>query len=123
MSFFISWELQMEDMFIRSCTIVRVVDGDTVDIKIDLGFDITYDLRVRVYGMDTPERGQVGFKEASDRLKQLLPVGSKAIVQTFKDKKEKYGRYLANIKTDAFLNISDQMIAEGLAKPYFGGAK
>lgn len=112
------------DQFVRSVTILGIVDGDTIDVNADLGFDVNQKLRVRLFGIDTPERGHAGYKEATARLAELLPVGSSAVMRTVKDKKEKYGRYLAVIMTDACPEgVSLTMITEGFGKPYYGGTK
>ena len=103
----------------------NVVDGDTVDLEIDLGFDITVRDRFRLYGIDTPEKNSpVQYERqraiaASLRLADLC-LGKRVEVQTFK--RDKYGRYLAKIFIDSVC-INDAMIAEGYAVAYFGGAK
>lgn len=113
----------MEDQYVRKATVLGVVDGDTLDVSLDLGFDIGYKLRVRLYGIDTPERGKPGAAEATAWLKDKLPVGKQVTLQTVKDKKEKYGRYLATVLSDSNISINDQLVAAHLAVPYFGGAK
>ena len=108
------------------CRVLRVVDGDTVDLVVDLGFDVALQLRVRLFGVDTPERGQPGWKEATDFVSSwvasaLTPVFT---VRTFKDKKEKYGRYLASVSHESRQEtLSEALVAAGLAKEYFGGAR
>ena len=130
-------------MYQYQAEIQRVVDGDTYVIDIDLGLTVwVRNECVRLYGVDTPEIYGVKKdseeyllgKASSDFAKLLVQPGTKAIVETIKDKKEKYGRYLAviylqvpeevlegheNIRSIGnFYCLNDLMIAKGLAKPY-----
>ncbi len=131
-------------MYQYQVEIQRVVDGDTYDIDIDLGLSVWIrNERVRLYGVDTPE--VYGVKRdseeyllgvaASDFAKSLIRKGTLAVVETIKDSKGKYGRYLAvlyirvpeellaghdNIRAIAdFYCLNDLLVAKGLAKPYF----
>jgi micrococcal nuclease len=99
--------------------VLNVVDGDTIDVSVDLGLQIYSLQRIRLYGIDTPERGQPGFLEASDRLKYLI-LDKNVIIKTYKV--SKYGQYLGEIMFDE-MNINEMMITEGHAKKYFGGTK
>ena len=113
-------------------TVVKVVDGDTVDVDIDLGFGICLkDERVRVMGIDTPESRTSDKVEkvfglaAKDRLKELLESG--AVLVTTEDKhgedmKGKFGRILGDFELDG-KRITDIMIEEGHCVAYFGGSK
>lgn len=92
----------------------NVVDGDTVDLVIDVGFKMTTYQRVRLLGIDTPERGQVGFAEAKNYVERRL-LDKNVIVETYKS--DAFGRYLANIIVDG-VNINDDLITLGLAIPY-----
>jgi endonuclease YncB( thermonuclease family) len=111
---------------------VNVVDGDTVDILIDRGFRETRLERVRLYGVDTPERGQPGFREAGTALATMLfditltdakPYPLVATTIKPNDPHDKYGRWLAKIATPTILNVADELIRLGLGVPYFGGSK
>lgn len=91
-------------MFIYNAELLNVVDGDTVDLKVDLGFDIFTQMRFRLFGVDTPEirTKDLEEKEWGLRAKEFVVQtfaenGNKCIVNTQKDAKEKYGRYLATI--------------------------
>jgi micrococcal nuclease len=91
-------------MFTYKAELLRVVDGDTVDLKVDLGFDIFIHMRFRLFGVDTPEIRTKDLKEKEWGLRAKEFVvqtfaenGNKCIVNTQKDAKEKYGRYLATI--------------------------
>ena len=79
----------------------RVVDGDTVDFIVDLGFKISFKIRTRLAGVNTPERGKTDFKKATVMLENLLLAHADEdgynIIQTDKDKTGKYGRWLVII--------------------------
>ena len=121
-------------MYEYKCKILRVVDGDTVDIDIDLGFGIwMHKERVRMMGIDTPEsrtrdKVEKAFGLASKaRLKELLPVGSIQVLKTEidksgEDKKGKFGRILGDFIVDD-RRATDILIEEGHAVAYFGGSK
>ena len=94
------------------CT--NVVDGDTIDVLIDVGFDFRTDQRLRLYGIDTPERGRPGFLEAKIWIQKRL-AGKTLQVITYK--KDSFGRWLALVYADGE-NVNDQLVAEGLAVPY-----
>ena len=106
--------------------IVRVVDGDTVDALVDLGFDMHSKQRVRLYGINTPEcrtrdlvEKAAGLK-AKERLKCLLRDNkNRCIVETRLDKKGKYGRVLGVLHIDK-TNLNKTLVAEGHAKRYYG---
>ena len=106
----------------------RVVDGDTVDITLDLGFDILYNNRIRLLGIDTPESRTRDLEEkklglaAKDRVKELCPVGSTVTVKTTKDGRGKFGRILGEIYVGD-VNVNQLLIEEGHAVEYFGGKK
>lgn len=109
-----------KDQYIFNATVVHVVDGDTVDVVVDLGFQISYDVRLRLYGIDTPELRSSDAQERADaqvakrRVAELL-LDRKVTLETFKT--DKYGRYLSVIYLDN-ANINEQLLTEGLAVPY-----
>jgi len=127
----------MEPNYIYRCTVTRVVDGDTVDADIDLGFNLFTKDRIRLMGMDTPESRTRNLKEKSlglaskARLKELLkaaaPIkgkrGKKSVfLQTSKQGKGKFGRILGALWVNGE-NLNEVLIAENHARPYFGGSK
>ena len=101
----------------------RVVDGDTIDLEIDLGFGIYTKIRVRLKDIDTPElfRAKTPMeKEQGRKAKRFVEkkiLGKTVIVFTFKDKKGKYGRYVANILYNN--GEGDCFLAEELKKAGF----
>ena len=118
-------------------TVIKVVDGDTVDVDIDLGFGVCLkDERVRIMGIDTPEsrtRDKVEdlFGEAAKaRLKELMKHGGKLITTEDKkgeDMKGKFGRILGDFYVERHEGkkerVTDILIEEGHAVAYFGGSK
>ena len=90
-------------MYEYKAVVNRVVDGDTLDLNVDLGFKIMYKIRVRLYGIDTPEIFHPSCdaerdhgREAKEFVKSKV-LGKEVILRTMKDKTGKYGRYLADI--------------------------
>ena len=117
-------------MYEYSATIRRWVDGDTVDVTLDLGFDILYNNRIRLYGINTPESRTRDLEEkerglaAKDRVKELCPVGSSVTLKTTKDGRGKFGRILGEIFVPgAVQSINQLLVEEGHAVEYFGGSK
>ena len=114
-------------MYEYRCKIKKVVDGDTVDIDIDLGFDIVLtDQRVRLYGIDTPESRTRDKTEkvyglaAKKFLKEAL--GKDGTLKTHKDAKGKFGRILGDLVADG-KNINQLMISKHMAVRYIGQSK
>lgn len=106
-------------MFQYSAKVYNVVDGDTVDCLVDLGFKVYSKQRIRLANINTPERGQPGYKEAKVRLEQL--VLDKEIVLTT-TKQSKWGYFLGELVVNGF-NANNMLLAEGLAVEYHGGTK
>ena len=121
-------------MYEYKALINRVIDGDTVDIDIDLGFGIWMkDERIRVMGIDTPELRTSDKLEkvfglaAKDRLKELIPEGSVQILKTEIDKdgedaKGKFGRILGDFIVEGY-RITEILVDEGHAVEYHGQSK
>jgi micrococcal nuclease len=116
-------------MYEYSCKVERVVDGDTIDVVLDLGFDILYKSRVRLYGIDTPESRTRNLDEkargkmAAAFLKDAINNGKKVVIQTkLKDSRGKFGRVLGDVVVDG-ININQSMIDNYHAAAYFGQSK
>ena len=113
-------------MFEYFCKVTRVVDGDTIDVNIDLGFQIWHRGRVRMAGIDSPESRTRNKAEkvlglaSKARLKELLK-GEKVSIKCTKEK-GKFGRILADVIVND-LSINQQLIDEGYAREYQGGKK
>ena len=111
--------------------VLKVVDGDTIDVIIDLGFDVSFTSRVRLAGIDTPEsrttdaREKILGLEVKDYLKKALDGATDIVIRTEKaDSSEKYGRILGwlfvNRQTDS---LNTELVNKGYAWSYDGGTK
>jgi len=112
-----------------SAEVTRVVDGDTVDAFVDLGFDMHSKQRVRLYGINTPEvrtRDKVEKKAglaAMARLQEMLRESkNKCVIKTRLDRKGKYGRVLGVLYVDE-CDLNTKLVKEGHAKRYYGGTR
>ena len=125
-------------MYEYRCKILRVVDGDTVDVDIDLGFGVwLHKERIRLYGIDTPESRTRDLEEkrygnmAKELVKSYMPVGSMQTLITEKDKSGKYGRILGKFKVldirpdrkNTSMILNDFMIEKHYAVAYHGQSK
>jgi len=116
------------DFSYRVNKVTKVVDGDTIDVVIDLGFDIMYKSRVRLFGIDTPEsrtRDKVEKKYgllSKKFLQENLKKG-KIVIKTHKDSETgKFGRILGEIFVNG-ININMLMCSKGHAVEYYGQSK
>lgn len=100
--------------------VTNVVDGDTVDLVVDLGFKIQTKQRVRLARIDTPERAQPGYAAARDFVKESI-LGKPVTIKT--EKVSKWGYYLAEVTLDDGKNLNDTLVQAQLAKYYDGGEK
>ena len=119
----------------RVVSIDRVVDGDTIDVSIDLGFDLIKKERVRIAGIDTPEKRTRDLEEKElgihatnwlkDKLTETIKGDEELIIRTeLKGGVGKYGRLLGWLYIgDADVSLNEQMITEGYAWAYDGGTK
>jgi micrococcal nuclease len=111
--------------------VTNVVDGDTIDVDIDLGFDISFSSRVRLAGIDTPESRttnkaeKVLGLEAKEYVKSKIKDAKEVVIKTEKmDSSEKYGRILGWLFLDGSkISVNEQMIADGYAWGYLGDTK
>jgi len=122
-------------MFEYQCKIVRVIDGDTTDVDIDLGFGVWMKKqRVRFYGVDTPESRTSDKEEkvyglmAKEFVKSYLPKGSTQVLRTHKDGVGKYGRILGefvvyDVGHDRETTVNQLLIDTYNAVEYFGQSK
>lgn len=107
--------MDINNLYTYKATCTNVVDGDTLDILLDYGFDTYAKRRVRLLGVDTPERGQENYKEATDFTKTCVE-GKKIYVQTYKS--DVFGRYLANVwYENGKYCLNDELRNAGLLKP------
>ncbi len=104
-------------MYQYKATVMRVVDGDTVDLNVDLGFRVTVTDRFRLYGIDAPELKYPTYdagKAAALWLTELLPAGTAVTVETYKPATDKYGRWLATLHLDG-ANVNTALVDAGHA--------
>jgi micrococcal nuclease len=119
----------MFEYYVKKVT--NVVDGDTIDVDIDLGFSISFSSRVRLAGIDTPESRtsdkaeKVLGLESKEYLKSKIKDAKSVVIKTEKmDSSEKYGRILGWVYLDGSeVSINEQMISEGYAWGYLGDTK
>lgn len=108
-------------MFTYNAIVIDVYDGDTITVVADLGFHTKQTLKIRLYGIDTPElRGETRDQglAAKQRLSELI-LGKQIVLKTYKDRQEKFGRWLGDIYLpDSTSSINTILLNEGLARPY-----
>jgi micrococcal nuclease len=115
----------------RVKSVLAVIDGDTIDVDIDLGFDISLTKRVRLAGIDTPESRtsdkaeKVLGLEVKELLKKKLKEAKTIVIRTqMPDSTEKYGRILGWVFLDgAELSVNEALVAGGYAWEYMGETK
>lgn len=119
----------MFEYYVKKVT--KIVDGDTIDVDIDLGFDISFSSRVRLAGIDTPESRTTDKMEKAlgleckEYLKKAIDSSKSVVIKTEKmDSSEKYGRILGWVFLDGSeVSINQKMINEGYAWGYMGETK
>lgn len=130
-------DFKLKGLFRYRGHVIRVIDGDTVEVRIDLGFDVYTNQKMRLYGIDAPEmRGEqkLAGRAAAAHLiglvqehsvnsgNDVLPEEtlSELYVSTLKDKTGKYGRYLGYLigydkESRSFVNLNERMVSDGFA--------
>ena len=119
----------MFEYYVKKVT--KIVDGDTIDVDIDLGFDISFSSRVRLAGIDTPESRTTDKAEkalgleAKAYLKHEIEAAKSVVIKTEKmDSSEKYGRILGWVFLDGSdVSLNQKMITNGYAWGYLGDTK
>lgn len=107
-------------MYQYKAKIIDVYDGDTVTALVDLGFLSFREMKLRLYGIDTPElRGaeKIEGRKVRDIVREMI-LDKEVTINSYKDKQGKYGRYLATIILEDGLNINEWLVENGHAKPY-----
>jgi len=117
------------DFSYRVSKVTKVVDGDTIDVILDMGFDIMYKQRVRLYGIDTPESRTRDLEEkkygllSKEFLKRQLKDASRIVIKTYKgDETGKFGRILGDVWCDG-VSVNKLMCKQGHAVEYYGQNK
>jgi len=112
-------------MYEYRAEVLRWVDGDTVDLLVDLGFTILVSTRFRLLGIDTPEKNRRASRAegiaAQEFAERLAPVGSVVLVRS--EKTGKFGRWLATVypmggEGDPLVSVNDSLVESGHAKVY-----
>ncbi len=98
-------------MYEYEITVQKWIDGDTVEAIVNLGFYVSINTRFRIIGIDTPERGQPNYKEASNAANKLYPPDTKIVVKTKKSgSRDKYGRWLIELPALAKLLAEQNLL-------------
>jgi len=115
------------NVYLYNAEVKKIVDGDTFDIIIDLGFDTLRKGRVRLYGVNTPESRTKNLEEKKMGLaakeftdQWITAAGHKIKVETILDKNEKYGRILARVWNETGESLNEAIVKSGLAREYYG---
>jgi micrococcal nuclease len=116
---FINTNQKIEIMYQYRAKIIKVYDGDTVTAMVDLGFYHFQQMKFRLYGIDTPElRGEERERGLVVRdIVRSMILDKEVIINSYKDKQEKYGRYLANIIIGD-IDLNKWLVDNGHAKEY-----
>lgn len=116
-------------MYVYHGLVERVVDGDTLDLEIDLGFKICTRMRVRLYGVDTPEI--YGVKKESEEYQKgmaasqfvrdwLAQHGPRVVIKSHRDEQGKYGRYIVSLYSlDETSCLNEELVTNGHAEEVF----
>jgi micrococcal nuclease len=114
------------DRYVYAARCVQVIDGDTLDLDIDLGMYFRATKRVRLKGIDTPElRGKDKERAVAARTEVTIWTdGVELLIRTELDETDKYGRLLADVWVDGLAtSLSDHLVGRGLARRYDGGRR
>lgn len=119
----------LKQKFVYEAKVLDIHDGDTISVEIDLGFQLGFKDKIRFYGVNAPElkvrneakklvANPLGL-ETLEVVKSFIKVGDTIILETIKDKKEKYGRYLANVyvtKGKEQINLNAYLLKNGFVE-------
>jgi micrococcal nuclease len=109
-------------MYQYNATLLNIVDGDTVDMDVDMGFNVRIKQRMRFYGIDTPELNsndpviRASAVKAKDFVASHVKVGQSYMIETFKN--DKYGRLLVKIRITPASTLNEILVGAGLATIY-----
>jgi micrococcal nuclease len=111
--------MDLNDNYVRRARVLKVIDGDTVALDIDLGFYTHEHMSCRLSGINARELRDPGGKEARDHLAEMIKVGDEVVVSSIKP--DKYaGRFDGLIYVDDGPSVNQRMIDDGYAAPYDG---
>ena len=129
------WSLATGDrMYEYEMKVIRIIDGDTIDGQVDLGFKVHHNVRIRLFGINTPEvrtrdaEEKVRGKAATERVRELLSGADRLVLKSHGI--GKFGRCLGEITVvnfradeDESKDLTQTLLAEGHGVPYFGGKR
>lgn len=107
----------MKDNYVRKALVTRVIDGDTIEARVDTGYDADRRVVIRFKDIDTPERGQDGYQEATDYVIERLMGNEDVYIESFMFKTGGFKRYLGIIYVNGE-NLNEELLKLGLAVPY-----
>jgi len=110
-------------MFEYKARVLRVVDGDTLWLSVDCGFDLALRMTVRLAGLDAPEKRTPAGPVATAFVRAWLAGNPDFTLRTEKDSRERYGRYLGTLVSSTGESLNEALIASGNAVPYDGGRR
>lgn len=105
-------------MQVDRAEVLRIVDGDTVELRLSLGFDLELRDSARLWGIDAPERYEADGPAATEYLRSMIPPGTQVYVERVGDGRDKYGRLLLRIFDQDCRDINRAMIDAGHAVEY-----
>lgn len=111
----------MRPTFVYAATVEAVIDGDTIDVDLDLGMRMHFKTRLRLAHVDAAETSTIEGKNAKVMVAAMVPVGTKVTVST--QKPDKYGRTLATVVLADGSDLSDFVLSLPGSKPYEGGPR
>ncbi|MGW0486173.1 thermonuclease family protein [Nonomuraea sp. NPDC003214] len=101
-----------------------VVDGDSLNARLTLGYGLELEAKLRLAGVNTPELKTAEGVDAAGWVRDWVAVRRGGlVVRTVKDRREKYGRLLASVEDAAGISLNEQLVAAGIAVPYDGGRR
>lgn len=106
----------MKSLYLYRASVSRIVDGDTVDLTVDVGFRTFVHVRVRLVDINAPEMNTPQGRAAKVFLSQILPLGLRCEIETFKDPTDKYGRWIAEIYLPDAAKVTDRLVEAGHAE-------
>jgi len=113
--------IKEDKLYNYKATLVKITDADTIEADIQLGFYITFRAKIRLMGINAPEKNTDSGKEAIKWLTAYLPLGHEITLEVYKVP-EKYGRWLAYVTYNG-ANVNEELIKSGHAVEYWGGKR
>ena len=111
--------MNKDTFYLYDAKITKIIDGDTIDAQIDLGFHMQANLRFRLAGIDTPElriKDQYADALKAKQYIENMILGARCVIESSKG--DKYGRWLATVYLPDGSSVNEKLLQEGLAKPY-----